>query len=127
MLDRIKCGGMRTAIACALIAIVCFGTWRSYGQKKTWQSGTIQEVKAHQGDPEDSSGAKEYDISIKVGKKLYVVLYVLDRDKAEPDYYVGMERPVLIEDSTLKFNDLLGRTRSLRILSSKDAPPADSK
>ena len=114
----------KTAVICALIAILCCAGVRSSGEKKAWQAGTILTVKAHEQQPGDA--AKGYDISVKVGKKIYVALYTAENNEPEPDYYVGMRRTVLIDGDTLKFNDLLGHTHSLRILSSKDAPP-DSK
>jgi len=115
------------AIVCGLIGILCFPAPRSFGQKKTWQAGTVLEVKAHHGETDGDSEANKYDISVKVGKKIYVVLYMQGKDRAEPEYYVGMATTVLIEGDTLKFNDLQGRTHSVRILSSKDAPGPESK
>jgi len=115
------------AIVCALIGILCSPAQRSFGEKKTWQAGTILEVKAHHAGTDEDSDANKYDVSVKVGKKIYVVLYVQGSDRAEPEYYVGMATTVLIEGDTLKFNDLQGRTHSVRILSSKDAPPPESK
>jgi co-chaperonin GroES (HSP10) len=110
-----------TAIGCLLITFLCIGTLRTSGQKKTWQAGTVLEVKAHQ--PEsDNNTPKKYDISIKVGKKVYVTLYASEEGQPDPEYYVGMQRTVLIEGDTLKINDLLGHTHSLHIVSSKDAP-----
>jgi hypothetical protein len=38
------------------------------------------------------------------------------------NFYVGQRRTVLVERDVLKFKDLQGRTHSMRILSSKDAP-----
>lgn len=113
-------------VACALVAIVCCAAVGWCGEKKTWQAGTVLEVKAHDQQPGSDGAAKGYDISVKVGKKIYVALYTAENNEPEPDYYVGMRRTVLIDGDTLKFNDLLGHTHSLRILSSKDAPP-DSK
>ena len=122
----------KTAVVCALIAILCFTAVSSSGEKKTWQAGTILEVKAHEHPPDSDNAAndnagKEYDISIKVGKKIYVALYASEKNQPEPDFYVGMRRTVLIDGDTLKFNDLLGNTHSLRILSSKDAPAQEPK
>jgi len=118
---------VKTVVACALIAILCFTAVRSSGEKKAWQAGTILEVKAHEHQSDSDSAAKEYDVSIKVGKKVYVALYTGEKNQPEPEFYVGMRRTVLIDGDTLKYNDLLGQTHSLRILSSKDAPAPDSK
>lgn len=69
----------------------------------------------------DNAG-KQYEVSLRVGKKVYVVLYVAETNQPEPNLYVGTARTVLIDGNTLKFNDVLGHTHSTRILSSKDAP-----
>jgi hypothetical protein len=93
-------------------------------QSKTWQSGTVLEVKPRQAESNSNNAGKQYDVSIKVGKKLYAVLYTAEINQPDPGLYVGMARTVLIEGNTLKFNDLQGRTHPARILSSKDAPPS---
>lgn len=111
-----------------LTAILSFPFFQSHGEdKKVWQSGTIVEVNTHQATPAENSEVKQYDISFKVGNKIYVALYTLERGRAEPQYYVGIERPVLIEGSTLKFNDVLGKTYSLRILKTRDVSPQEPK
>jgi hypothetical protein len=121
--------GASISIVFALIALLCVTMLKASGDSKAWQAGTIVEVKAHQVDANAAAdtGAKQYDVSIKVGKKIYVALYILDKDQASPEYYVGMRRPVLVESDTIKFNDLLGHTHTLKILSSKDAPASDAK
>jgi hypothetical protein len=42
-------------------------------------------------------------------------------------YYVGMRRTVQVDGDTLKVNDLLEHTSTLRILSTKDASQTDAK
>jgi len=115
------------AMLFALIFIPCLSIRNSFGEKKAWQAGTITEVKSHSAESGDTGAAKNYDVSVKVGKKIYTVLYSLPNDRAEPEYYVGMATTVLIDGDNLKFNDLQGHTHSLHILSSKDAPSADAK
>jgi len=112
---------------CALIVVLSTTLLRVSGENKTWQAGTFVEVKAHQVDAGNDAGAKQYDVSIKVGKKIYVALYTAEKDQAVPEYYVGMRRTVLVDGDTIKINDLLGHTRALKILSSKDAPQNDTK
>lgn len=116
----------KLAVVCTFIAILCCPAVRSWGEKKTWQAGTILGVKAHEQQSNSGDAARMYDISVKVGKRIYVALYTAENNEPDPGYYVGMRRTVLIDGDILKFNDLLGHTHSLRILSSKDAPP-DSK
>lgn len=113
-------------IACAFAVYLCLAAVASSGEKKAWQAGTILSVKDHEPQDEDGDGLKKYDISVKIGKKIYVVLYAPEKDLPEPEFYVGMERTVLVEGDLMRFNDLQGNTHTLRILSSKNAPP-DSK
>lgn len=113
---------VKVAIVCAIISILCLSVLKSDAQKKNWQAGTILEVKAHQPESDNGNGPKQYDISVKVGKKIYLTLYAAEKDEPEPDYYVGMRRTVLVEGNTLKFNDLLGHTHSVQILKSSDSP-----
>jgi hypothetical protein len=118
--------GIPISLVMAFIAILSVATPTS-GQNKAWQAGTIVEVKAHQADAGTDAGARQYDVSIKVAKKIYVALYTSEKDQAAPEYYVGMRRTVQVDGDTIKFNDLQGHTRTLKILSSKDAPQSDSK
>jgi hypothetical protein len=119
---------IKPAITALLIAYLGVSSLSASAQtKKHWQAGTILEVKPHEGAPPSENAAKEYDVSIKAGKKIYVVLYAQENDQADPEFYVGVTRTVLVDGDTLKINDLQGNTRSAHILSSKDAPPSDSK
>jgi|SRR5580704_6647489 hypothetical protein len=107
----------------ALIMILCFAVRNSMGEdKKVYQAGTIVEIKVHQPASGTDTGKKEFDVSIKVGNKIYIVLYSPPGGQDFAEYGVGMDRTVFVEGDTMKLNDLLGRTRTLPILSVKDAP-----
>lgn len=123
MRERRSNPNVSLTVGCALLAVTCLSPLTAPGQKKTWQAGTILEVKTHQPESGSENAGKKYDVSVKVGKKVYVVLYVDEANQPDPGLYVGMARTVLIDGSTLKFNDLEGHVHSTRILSSKDAPP----
>jgi len=109
-------------VACVLLAVLCLRPLTAAGQKKTWQSGTILEVTPRQTESGSDNAGQKYDVSIKVGKKVYAVLYVAETNQPDPQLYVGMARNILIDGNTLKFNDLQGRTHSTLIVSSKVAP-----
>ena len=116
-----------STLVCALILMMCVAVVRSQGEeKKPWRSGTIMEVKAHETGP-GTDQIKQYEITVKIGKKLYVALYTPPENQPELEYYVGMARSMQVDGDTLNVNDLLGRTHTLKILSSKDAPAATSK
>jgi hypothetical protein len=120
-----------TALVSAGMFVVCLSTPLLHGQdKRPYQAGTIVDVKPHQTESADSDAAKaknnesqKYDISIKVGARIYVVLYTPPLGQNYPELGLGMDRTVLVDGDTMKVNDLLGRTRSMPILSSKDASP----
>jgi hypothetical protein len=83
-----------------------------------YQSGTILAVKPHHAD----SSARLYDISVRVGNTIYVVLYTQPQGTTSPAYRVGLDLPVLVGPNTIKFNDLLGRPKELPILSRQTIP-----
>jgi hypothetical protein len=115
-------------LTCVMVMVMCFAVLRSSAQdNKPWMAGTIVEVKTHQPAPEKEVGGKQYDISVKVGKMIYVILYTEENDRAEPEYFVGMARTVMIEGDTLNFNDMLGNVHPMHILSRKEALPDKSQ
>jgi len=104
------------------------GAVRAFGETgKTWQPGTIIRVKAHEVSSVEKDVAKQYDISVQVGQKIYVTSYTMKGGEPDLELYVGMARMVLIDGETLTFNDLLGHSHSLRIVSTKDAAAAGAK
>jgi hypothetical protein len=113
---------------------MCFAAATLSGQeKKPYQAGTIVNVKPHQAAQAGDAAAQakkdespQYDISVKVGNKIYVALYTPPPGQNYPELGIGMDRTVLVDGDTMKVNDLLGRTRSMPILSTKDAPPKAS-
>jgi hypothetical protein len=111
------------ALIFALVIILFFAVRRSLGEdRKVYQAGTVVDIKVHQPEPGTDSEKKQFDVSIKVGNKIYVVLYSPPGGQDFAEYGVGMDRTVFVEGDTMKLNDLLGRTRILPILSVKDAP-----
>jgi hypothetical protein len=111
------------ALHFAFIFIVCFSVTRSPGQdKKVYQAGTIVNIQVHQPAAGTDTDKKQFDVSIQVANKIYVVLYSPPGGQDFAEYGVGMNRTVFVEGDTMKLNDLLGRTRILPILSVKDAP-----
>ena len=115
---------VRIALGFAAIIMFCFAVTRSPGEdKKVYQAGTIVDVQVHQPAAGTDTEKKQFDVSIKVANKIYVVLYSPPGGQDFAEYGVGMDRTVFVEGDTMKLNDLLGRTRTLPVLSVKDAPP----
>jgi hypothetical protein len=121
---RISISVQRIAAICSLVLITCFAATQLPGQeKKRYQAGTIVDVKPHGSAQSNSDEKSQFDISVKVGAMIYVVLYTPPAGQNYPELGIGMDRTVLVDGDTMKVNDLLGRTRSMPILSTKDAPP----
>ena len=131
MRDRKSIVTMWIARICVLALVMCFAAAKSPAQdKKIYQAGTVVDVKPHHAETAGGDAAKatnaepqQYDLSFKVGNKIYVVLYTPPPGQNYPELGLGMDRTVFVDGDTLKVNDLLGRTRSMPILSTKDAPP----
>ena len=108
-----------------LIAIlICSVTTLAVGHRASpkYQSGTIMAVRAHHARAGDASSARRYDISVKVGNTIYVVLYTQPRVTINPEYRAGLDLPVLVGSNTIRFNDRLGRSTELPILSRRTIP-----
>jgi len=115
------------SVGWVLIAIICLAVPRALSEnKKAWQAGTVVQVKSHEVTSGDNE-PKQYDVSIRAGKKIYLALYTLKEGEPDLEYYVGMARMVLIEGDTLTVNDLSGHPHTLKIVSSKDVPEAQAK
>jgi len=89
---------------------------------------TITEVKPHQAAARDGSDVASYDVSVKVGDTIYVVLYTPPLGEITPEYVAGRELLVLVGKNTITYNDILGRSFEVPIESQKPAAkPKQSK
>jgi hypothetical protein len=84
-----------------------------------YQVGTITEVKVHQAVGSAASGATSYDVSLKVGNTIYVVLYTPALGEETVKYAAGRDLLVLVGKNTITYNDLLGRSFAVPIESQK--------
>jgi hypothetical protein len=85
--------------------------------KQQYQSGAVIKVKAH---PVASDReAKKYDVSIKVGNQIYVVLFT-PLGSTLVEYKEGLETTVLVDGKNMKVNDITGKTWTLPIISRKE-------
>ncbi len=91
-------------------------------EKEKWTVGTVMAFKPHvatnSGEP---ASLPQYDITLRVGRTEYVVLYTERPGTAAVEYAVGRDAPVLVGAKTLSFRDKLGRKVDLPILSKKMA------
>ena len=101
----------------------------AFGQSTSkYQVGTITEVKAHQDAGGGATGAASYDVSVKVGDTIYVVLYTPPLGQETVKYAAGRDLLVLVGKSKITYNDILGQSYDVPIESQKPAAkPKQSK
>ena len=94
----------------------------AFGQSTSkYQVGTITEVKAHQTAGSGASDVGNYDVSVKVGDTIYVVLYTPPMGEIMVKYAAGRDLLVLVGKDTITYNDILGQSFSIPIESQKPA------
>ena len=94
----------------------------AFGQSASrYQVGTITEVKTHQTAGSGASNTTRYDVSLKVGDTIYVVLYTPPLGQETVKYAAGRELLVLVGKGTIRYNDILGQSFEVPIESQKPA------
>ena len=107
-----------------LVGLVCIflTTFPAFCQSTSkYQVGTITEVKVHQAAGGGTSDAASYDVSVKVGETIYVVLYTPALGEGTVKYAAGRDLLVLVGKNTITYNDILGRSFAVPIESQKTA------
>ncbi len=95
----------------------------AFGQSTSkYQVATITEVKTHQTAGSGASDAASYDVSVKAGDTIYVVLYTPALGEDTVKYVVGRDLLVLVGKNTITYNDIVGRSFAVPIESQKPAP-----
>ena len=105
------------------IFFVCLTAFQAFSQSTSkYEVGTITEVKIHQSaEKVGASDAASYDVSVKVGNTIYVVLYTPPLREVSVKYAAGRNVLVLVSKSTLRYNDLLGQSYEVPIESQRPA------
>jgi hypothetical protein len=109
---------------------ICLTAIAAYPQSASkWQVGTITEVKTHQtAEKVRASDDATYDVSVKVGDTIYVVLYTPPLHEDTVKYVAGRELLVFVGKSTIQYNDMLGQSHDVPIESQRPAAnPSGSK
>ena len=88
-----------------------------------YQVATILEIKSHQQSETTTSDFASYDVSVKVGDIIYVVLYTPHSGESGAKYAAGQDLLVKIGTTTITYNDIMGRSYEVPIESQKPAPP----
>ena len=89
-----------------------------------FEPGIITAVSPHQGAAGETSTAAQYDVSIKVGNTLYVVLYTPPNGANAVEYSAGFTVLVAVGSDTLTINNKLAAKTEAPILR-REALPAD--
>jgi hypothetical protein len=107
-----------------LVGLVCtlLTVLPAFGQATSkYQVGTITEVKVHQTAGSGASDVTSYDVSVKVGDTIYVVLYTPPLGEETVKYSAGRDLLVLVGKRTIRYNDILGQSFDVPIESQKTA------
>ena len=111
----------RRAFAAVALSLLVATSLFCQEHHSKWQVGTIMAVAAHQA---DSTDVRKYDVSVKVGKTMYVVLYAPPDGTDTITHRAGLDLLVSVGAKTMAFNSLLGRKIEVPILSRKPMTPS---
>jgi len=112
-----------------VVVTLCLLALTALGQSTSkYQVAIITEVKPRQATGDGTSDPTSYDVSVKVGDTIYVVLYTPPLGELPPKYARGRELLVLVGKNTITYNDMLGRSLQVPIESQRPATePKQSK
>ncbi|MGA9497432.1 MAG: hypothetical protein ACLP0H_14930 [Terriglobales bacterium] len=117
---------MRKLIGVIALCLLSFPAFCQSTSK--YQVGMITDVKACPVAGDSASDPTSYDVSVKVGDTIYVVLYTPPLGELPPKYAAGREMLVLVGKNTITYNDMLGRSLQVPIQSQRPAAePKPSK
>ena len=117
---------MRRLMAAIVLCLLTFPALSQSSSK--YQVALITEVKPREAAADHASEPARYDVSVKVGDTIYVVLYTQPLGDLPPKYATGHELLVFVEKDTITYNDMLGRSLQVPIESQRPAAePKQSK
>ena len=105
---------LMVALMLAVVVPLC-----SQAPSGKWTVGTVMASKPHL--PAGDDGLLRWDITVRIDKTDYVVLYVQRPGASDVEYAEGRDAPVLLGSKTISFRDKMGRKADLPILSKKPA------
>ncbi len=86
-----------------------------------YQVATITAVTPHQSGSDTGPKATSYDVSVKIDDTVYVVLYTPPLGMDVVNYAAGRDLLVLVGKKTITYNDILGRSFEVPIVSRRAA------
>ena len=100
------------------VTCICLASFSAFSQSAKYEVATITDVKTHQ---DGGSDIVRYDVSLKVGGTIYVVLYTPPFGMNTVKYAAGRELLVLVGKKAITYNDILGQSQEVPILSQRPA------
>jgi hypothetical protein len=97
------------------LPVFTFG--QSSATSSTYQPATIIDVRPHPSPGGTNSDDALYEVSAEVGRTVYVVLTPSPLPSGSIQYAVGREVLVHVGDNTITWNDILGRSHEVPIIS----------
>src|SRR5689334_17816899 len=107
-------------LLCAICICLAAGPAVCQSAKK-YEVGTITSVQPHQAASDAPSDVVSYDVSVKVAGIVYVVLYTPPLGMSTVKYATGRDLLVLVGKNTITYNDILGQSLEVPIVSRKPA------
>jgi hypothetical protein len=106
-----------------LLIIICAVALPAFCEPSAkYEVATILNVKPHQSAGDSSpSAAATYDVSVKVGDTIYIVLYTDTLGTSTVKYVAGREALVHVGKSTITYNDISGQSHEVPIISQRPA------
>ena len=114
---------MRRLIAVIALCLLTFPALCQSASK--YQIAIITDVKPREAAGDSASDPARYDVSVKVGDTIYIVLYTQPLGELPAKYATGLELLVLVGKNTITYNDMLGR--SLQVPIESQRPATESK
>jgi hypothetical protein len=108
---------LRRLIAAIALCLLTFPALCQSTSK--YQIAIITEVRPHEAAGDAASDPARYDVTVKVGDTIYVVLYTPPLGELPAKYVTGHELLVLVGKNTITYNDMLGRSLQVPIESER--------
>jgi len=109
-------------IRVAMVFCISLTVFSAFGQSASkYQVGTIIDVKTHHDAGGGTTDAASYDVSVKVGDTIYVVLYTPPLGEETVKYSAGRDLLVLVGKHTIRYNDIMGQSFEVPIESQRSA------
>ena len=106
------------ALICTCLCAV-FAFSQSAATKTKYQIATVLAVAPHDSNASADSSTLTYDVSVRIGNTVYVVLYTPPLGMQNAKYAAGAEVVVVVREKTITYNDISGNSIEVPILRRK--------